>query len=259
MYGALRSEGPVHGFWLTTVEARVVELAGSLRPDFVCIDTQHGVSSSKLSIDTFSLLAVQDVPGLVRVARNDPMEIGEALDHGAAGVIVPMVDSVEEAEEAVSAIRYTPEGVRSIGMRTIRVDPLSEDYRPICAVQIETRGGVDNAAEIAMVDGVDWLYIGPADLGLAYGGVPAPDVTKVFDGSHPLADELGGAFEAVVKAAKSHGKLPGLHTGSGEATLVAEDHGFLVSAVATDVVEMGHGLADQLKIARDLGPEPSPL
>lgn len=250
MRNSLRGPGPVHGFWSTTAHPAVIDAASSLAPDFVCIDAQHGTDLSRLSTDTFTTMAYYNVPGLVRVARNESADIGQALDLGAAGVMAPMINTAEEAERAVSAFRYASNGTRSYGMQTIRVDPLAEDYRPICAVQIETAASVDNIDEIASVDGVDWLYIGPADLGLALGGVPAPDVMSVFDGSHPLAAQLLTAFGAVVDAATSHGKLAGLHTSSGRATRTAEEHGFRVASVATDLVEMKIGMADQLRTAR---------
>jgi 4-hydroxy-2-oxoheptanedioate aldolase len=198
-------------------------------------------------------MAHYDVPGVVRVAKNEPADIGRALDLGAAGVMVPMINTAQEAKEAVAACRYAPRGTRSFGMQTVRVKPLSSEYKPICAVQIETAEAITNIAEIAAIDGVDWLYIGPADLALSMGGTPASDLTSIFNGSHPLATELLTAFEAVVDAAKSHEILAGLHTNSGQATRTAEELGFKVASVATDLVEMRNGMSQQLRVARDNG------
>ena len=250
MTDSLRGDGLFHGLWLTTVDPAVVEVAGVTRPDFVCFDAQHGVALGRLTTMTFTALSAFDVPALVRVARNHRADIGRSLDLGAAGVMVPMVETAEDARRAADACRYGPNGSRSYGMQTSRIDPLAEDYRPICAVQIETTTAIDNIDEIAAVDGVDWLYIGPADLGLSVGGVPASDVKSVFDGSHPLADEVSAAWDKVVAAAKAHGVLAGLHTSSGEATRIAASRGFQVASVATDMAEMKSGMARQLKTAR---------
>ena len=212
---------------------------------------QHGTDLSRLTTSTFTAIAHYGVPGLVRVAQNDPVDIGGALDLGAAGVMVPMVDTAEDAAAAVAACRYAPVGNRSYGMQTSRIDPLAEDYRPICAIQVETAAARENIDLIAAVEGVDWLYIGPADFGLAIGGVPAPDVTTVFEGSHLLATKLAAGFGAVVDAATAHDKLAGLHTSSGKATVIAEEHGFRVSCVAADLGTMRAGMADQLNLVRN--------
>jgi 4-hydroxy-2-oxoheptanedioate aldolase len=254
---SLRRDSPIHGFWLTNAHPTIVEVTSELKPDFVCLDAQHGTHLSQLTSQAFTTMAQYEVPGLVRVARNDPSDIGRALDLGAAGVMVPMIETADEAGEAVAAFNYGPEGTRSYGMQTSRVDPMSPDYAPICAVQVETAAAVSNIEGIAAVEGVDWLYVGPADLGLGLGGVPAPDVNSVFEREHPLADELLAAFSAVVGAASNYGKLAGLHCGSGEATLLAEEFGFTVASVAGDLGEIRAGLDRQLSVARSSGGQDS--
>lgn len=246
----LRRPGPIHGFWCATSDPAVIEHAARLSPDFLCLDAQHGIDVSQMTTHMFSTMELYDVPGMVRVAQNSPTDIGRALDLGAAGVMVPMVDTANDAERAVAACRYAPSGNRSFGIRTPRLSAVDPEYRPVCAIQIETARGVANAEAIAAVDGVEWLYIGPADLGLSVGGVPAPDVVSVFDGSHPISDEMRSAFDAVVSGALAHDKLAGLHTSSGLATRIAEQHGFQVSCVSTDLAEMKSGMAEQLATAR---------
>ena len=253
MNDSLRGPGPIHGFWSTTTHEAVIDAACSLSPDFLCVDGQHGTPLGRMTTDTFTTMSYYGVPGLVRVAQNDPVDIGHALDLGAGGVMAPMIDNAQDALRAVAACRYPPDGNRSYGMQTARIDSLADEYQPICAVQIETAAGLDSVREIAAVEGVDWLYIGPADLGLAIGGIPAADILGVFDGSHPLAQELSDAFASVVEAAAAHGKLAGLHCGSGLAARTAEEHGFRVASVATDLAEMRSGMADQLRIARATG------
>ena len=151
MRDSLRGPGPVHGFWSTTAHPAVIDVACSLGPDFVCIDAQHGTDLSTLTTDTFTTMTHYDVPGLVRVAKNESADIGRALDLGATGIMVPMIDTADEAQKAVAACRYAPGGTRSFGIQTARVDLFAKEYKPICAVQIETVAAVDNIGEIAAV------------------------------------------------------------------------------------------------------------
>jgi 4-hydroxy-2-oxoheptanedioate aldolase len=241
---------PTLGLWSLTADPRILETAASAGPDFIAIDTQHGVHVAALGVDVFSVLAAQDVPAIVRVESHQPAVIGRALDLGASGIMAPQVDDADQARAVVAATRYAPQGRRSFGMQTSLIDPLADDYRPLVAVQIETATSVDNVEEIAAVEGVDWLYIGPADLGLSVGGVPGSDVISIFEGRHPLADEMRRAFGKVTEAAARHGKRAGLHCGSGAAARMLLDFGFTVSAVATDLSVTGHGLAEHLQVAR---------
>ncbi len=246
----LRQHHPIHGFWSATGHPAIVEAASSLQPDFLFLDAQHGTHLGQLTTQTFTTMAYYDVPGLVRVARNDPSDIGRALDLGAVGVMVPMIETVEDARRAAAAFKYGQGGARSFGIQTPRVDPLSVDYQPICSIQIETLAAIENIDEIAAIEGVDWLYIGPADLGLGIGGIPASDLISVFDGSHPISGQIMEAFQAVVGAAHEHGKLAGLHCASAAATLLAQEHGFTVSSVAADIPELTAGMSRQLEAAR---------
>lgn len=246
MFESLRRPGQIRGLWCVTGHPLVLESAAALGPDFICIDAQHGTNLSDLSVNTFTALAHYDVPGLARVPRNDPVDIGAVLDLGASGVMVPMIDDADEAEAAVAATLLAPVGTRSFGMKTPRLDVLADDYRPVCAVQIETTSAIENVDAIAAVTGLDWLYIGPADLGLSLTGGVAADVLSVFDGSHPDADRVLAAWRAVTEAAARHEKRAGLHCDSGAAARLALDNGFTVASVATDVIEMRRGMARQL-------------
>ncbi len=245
----LRSQHIIHGFWSVTGDQFVVDSAASARPDFIVVDTQHGIDLGRLDTSLFTVMANYGVPGLVRVESIDPGRIGRALDLGAAGIVVPLVESVEDAKRAVHATRHAPRGGRSYGMQTRRVGPFDED--PYVVIQVETAAAAENIDAIAAVDGVDALYIGPADLGLGLGGEPAPDVEEVFDGTHPNASALTDAFEAVVAAADSAGIVPGLHTASGERSARAVEEGFRMTSVAVDLGLIGAGLRMQLEAARD--------
>lgn len=248
---SLREQEQSYGFWCSTGNHDVIDAAASAGPNFICIDTQHGVDIGQLDSSVFTVMAHYGVAGLVRVQSIDRGQIGRALDLGAAGIIVPLVDSGDDAAEAVHATRHAPKGGRSYGMQTNRVGPFDET--PYVMIQVETAGAVANIDAIAAVDGVDGLYIGPADLGLDLVGTPAPDVNEVFDGTHPHAGPLGEAFQAVVAAATTNGITPGLHCGNGPAAVRARAEGFTFAAVGADLGFIRSGLGEQLRLARTNG------
>ena len=246
---ALRNLDTAYGFWSTTGHTAVIDTAAATGPDFICVDTQHGVSLTSLEASLFTTMAHYEVTSLVRVDSINPASIGRALDLGADGVVVPMVTSAEDAARAVSACRLSPGGSRSYGVQSRRIPPVA-DSPPVCWIQIETRNAMEKLSRIAAVEGVDGLYIGPADLGLALVGVPAANVESVFDGSHSHASEMSAAFKAISEACQDAGIQAGLHCGSGQAASIAAQHGFNVAAVAADLGLIGTGLADQLSAAR---------
>jgi 4-hydroxy-2-oxoheptanedioate aldolase len=245
---SLRSKPLIHGFWCTTGDESVIDTAAAAGPDFMCLDTQHGVDLGRLGSSSFTVMASYGVPGLVRVESIDLGRIGRALDLGAVGIIVPLVETAEDAEKAVHATRHAPTGGRSFGMQTSRIGPFEE--RPYVVIQVETAAAVDNIESIAAVPGVDALYIGPADLGLAMGGVPAPDTDEVLEGAHENAASLGSAFRSVIDAAERHGVSPGLHCGSGDSAARAVAAGFTMTSVTSDLGLIGSGLGEQLRRAR---------
>ncbi|MDX1747743.1 MAG: aldolase/citrate lyase family protein, partial [Halobacteriales archaeon] len=179
----LRQSDHLYGFWSVTAHPAILDTAAAVGPDFVCIDTQHGIPLGSLDASVFTVLAHYGVPSLVRVEMNDEAHIGRALDLGADGVIIPMVASAEHAKRAVAACRYAPDGTRSFGVQARRLSPF--DSAPVCWIQVETADAMGQLEEIASTDGVDGLYVGPADLGLALVGEPAGDVESVFDGTNP--------------------------------------------------------------------------
>jgi 4-hydroxy-2-oxoheptanedioate aldolase len=245
----LRGKQVIHGFWSVTGDQAVIDSAASAHPDFIVVDTQHGVDLSRVDSSLFTVMASYGVPGLVRVESIELGRIGRALDLGAAGIVVPLVESADDAVRAVHATRHAPRGGRSYGMQTRRVGPFDEP--PYVVIQVETAAAVESIDAIAAVNGVDALYIGPADLGLGLGGEPAPNVDDVFDGSHPNATALANAFRAVVDAAGANGIVPGLHTASGERSARAVDEGFRMTSVAVDLGLIGVGLREQLETARN--------
>lgn len=245
---SLRQPPVIHGLWSVTGNHSVIDTACSAGPDFIVVDTQHGVDLGQLDGSLFTVMAGYGVPGLVRVESIDLGRIGRALDLGAAGIVVPLVVSADDAVRAVHAARHAPRGGRSYGMQTRRVGPFDEE--PFVVIQVETAGAVADIAAIAGVEGVDALYIGPADLGLGLGGSPASDVDEVWDGIHEYSDLLSAAFAAVIDAADANGIVAGLHCGNGASSARAVAEGFRMTSVAVDLGLIGAGLREQLEIAR---------
>jgi 2-keto-3-deoxy-L-rhamnonate aldolase RhmA len=163
--------------WLALGSVALAEMAAKAKPDAIVLDLQHGLWE-RGSLEAALAAVPSDVPVLARVAENSVRAIGEALDAGAEGVIVPLVETAKQARRAVRAARFPPSGERSGG----GVRPLADfaAYVEGCEraiaviVMIETAQGVRNAREIAAVDGVDMVFIGTGDLALSLGTFPAP-------------------------------------------------------------------------------------
>jgi 4-hydroxy-2-oxoheptanedioate aldolase len=146
--------------------------------DWLAIDLQHGFVSFERMVACLQALTAAGAPGLVRVPANSAGDIGRALDWGAEGVIVPMVNTRAEAEAAVRAMRYPPAGARSWG--AVRSNAIAPNYTPslgnqavICVLMLETREAISNSTEIASVEGVDALLVGPSDLAVSIGIDPS--------------------------------------------------------------------------------------
>lgn len=189
-------EPMLHGVFLGIASPMVVEIACAAGPDFVCIDCEHGVIGPE-TLENM-LRAASSVPALVRVPGAEGPWIGQALDMGAAGVLVPRVSSVADARIAVAAARFPPEGVRGLGPgraagygRTIADHLVEARSETLVALQIETVGALDDLAAILAVPGVDLAFVGPADLGLGLKAAGRPE---------PLADAIDRIFDACTSA-----------------------------------------------------------
>ncbi|WP_033319812.1 HpcH/HpaI aldolase family protein [Streptomyces yerevanensis] len=233
---AIRARDPLVGYWSVLDSPVSTERIARLGYDYVALDAQHGlidyagVLASLTAIDTKGSTAV----GLVRVEANDPMPIGKALDAGAAGVIVPLIDTPQDAAAAVAAVRYPPQGRRSYGpMRSalrIGPDPADAHEQTVVLAMIETAEGLKNVEEICATDGVDGVYIGPSDLRIALGGASSTDPT--------VADEFEAALVTVREAAAAAGIAAGIHNADGASAAKRLTEGFTYVTVASDLVHL---------------------
>jgi 2-dehydro-3-deoxyglucarate aldolase/4-hydroxy-2-oxoheptanedioate aldolase len=218
--------------WLSLGSVAVAEAVGRSRPDAIVLDLQHGLWE-RTTMEAAIGVVPSEVPVLVRVAENSPSAIGQALDAGAEGVIVPLVETGKQARKAVEASRYPPHGNRSGG----GVRPLADFItyteaaeRGIAVIpMIETARGLDNADRIARTEGVDMVFIGTGDLALSLGTFPNPD------------PRFESACEAIRLACRRAWTPCGIFTGSLEAAVERRSQGYRMVVTANDIDVMARG------------------
>jgi len=222
------------GGWLSIPSPFSAELMGRSGFDWVCIDTQHGVIGYDQMMPMLEALSITATPAFVRVPWNQPDHIMKSLDAGAQGVIVPMVNSEDDARAAVAAAKYPPMGMRSWGPIRAALDvpdysPETANRRTIVAVMIETPGGVENLDAILAVPGVDAVYVGPSDLALGHGMTPTLNAT---DPEHVRL------IETIVDRCRQHGIVAGIHCDSVETVHRWHARGYGMFTVGSDAALM---------------------
>lgn len=239
------------GGWCVIPSPFSAELMGRAGYDWVCIDMQHGLVGYDALVPMLQALQGTGTPSLVRVPWNSPDHIMKALDAGAQGVVVPMVNSVADARAAVGACRYPPDGYRSWG--PIRASFANSSFNPawanrdvVCVVMIETAAAVANAGEILSVPGIDAVYVGPNDLAVTHGMTPDARVT---DARH---EEL---VLGIKRACDQAGVVAGIHCSGWDTAARWREHGFRMLNIDSDAVFLGAGAREVL---RRLGEKPEP-
>lgn len=237
-----RAAEPTFGAWCTIPSPWTAELAARSGHDWVTIDTQHGLIGYDAMLPMLQAIGATGVTSLVRVWWNDPGAIMKALDAGAGGVIVPMVNSVDEARAAVGACRYPPDGYRSMG--PIRARAISSEWRlPLCIVMIETVEAVSRAGEILAVPGIDAVFIGPNDLAVSAG------LDSGYEGRHPEHRKL---ILSVLDAAQARGVTAGIMCGTPAVAQQWCEAGFRMLALQSDSQLLTGATAQIVNEAREL-------
>ena len=196
---ALRSGQPQIGIWSSLPDPNVAELLAGCGYDWMMFDTEHSTAGPNEVIGLLRTVAPYPVSPVVRPGWNNPVEIKKLLDAGAQTLLIPYVQSAEEARSAVAAVTYPPKGVRGVSgiTRATRYGTVANyatrANEEICLlVQVETREALSQLKEIAQVPGVDAVFFGPADLAASFGypGQPShPEVKKaILDGIGLLRD-----------------------------------------------------------------------
>ena len=190
------SSGVSIGTWLQIGSSQTAEIMGQVGLDWVILDTQHGGMSESDLLPILQALSSTGTPALVRINWLDPALIMRAGDLGADGVVIPMVNTPEDAELVVRSIRYPPRGMRSFGpLRTYFIG--GEAKQALCLCMIETVEALANVEKIAAVPGLDGLLVGPADLALSMG----------LDFTGPMSAQVLDAIERVAAVCQQHGLL----------------------------------------------------
>ena len=211
------------GLWLTFLSPFGLELAGGCGAEWIGIDIQHG----DLDIaDVAPLARVSPVPVLVRLASHDEAQLGRVLDAGVDGVIVPAVESADQARQLVQAAYFPPRGRRSKGLA--RVSLLGRRDQPLLLPMVETRAGLDHLDDILGIDGVDGIFIGPYDLSLSLGQKSALD------------DSVVSAITSVIDRTRERGRITGIFTGNRQLTAAIPAVDLL--GVDTDAAALRAGL-----------------
>lgn len=205
----IRPGRPRFGMWLASGSAYVAEICAGSGIDWVLLDQEHAPNDVLSTLAQLQVLAgYPDVDVLVRPPSADPVTIKRLLDIGAQNIIVPMIDDPVAAAAVVAATRYPPAGIRGVGSALARAsrwnrisDYLSTaDASVSLTVQVETVAGMEQLSDIADVDGVDAVFIGPADLAASMGRLGQPE--------HPeVVDAIEGALATIV----GHGKAAGVN------------------------------------------------
>lgn len=238
----IREGTPSVGTWLATGSPLAAEMLAHQGFDWLNVDMEHNAIDISQTQAIFQAIATTDCIPFARVPWNDPQIIKRVLDIGAYGVVIPTIQSEAEAEAAVGACRYPPDGYR--GMGTIRgrlyggADYAERANDEICVVlMLETWKAVEDADAILSVPGIDAVFIGPNDLAASMG------LPLGLDNAHP--DHVA-AVSAIREACERHGVPPGIHCASPEAVNARMAEGFKWIALSSDAGLMSGAAAEQI-------------
>ncbi|OAJ62524.1 2,4-dihydroxyhept-2-ene-1,7-dioic acid aldolase [Paraburkholderia ginsengiterrae] len=236
------SEGkPQFGLWAALADAYVTELLATAGFDWLLIDNEHAPNDVRSTLAQLQAVAAYATHPVVRPVRSDSALIKQFLDIGAQTLLLPMIDTAQQAADAVAATRYPPQGIRGVGSALARAsrwnripDYLTTAADELCVlVQVETVQGMENLPAIAAVDGVDGVFFGPADLSASMGLLGKPGDARV-------REAIRGGIQTVRHAGKAAGVL------APDPAIAADylDAGATFVAVGTDTSLLSRAAAD---------------
>lgn len=237
---------PAVSAWLSVGNSYMAEIAGYSGADCVTVDLQHGMTDTQSMIGMLQAISATPATPIVRVPSREAALVMKCLDAGAYGVICPMVNSAKEAAQFVAATRYPPLGNRSYGpargLLYGGADYLAQaDQAIVRLAMIETVGGVTSIEDISAVDGLDGVFIGPNDLGLALGKGAAAD---------PVDGDVCRAIERCLKGARRVEKHAGIFCPSGAVAARRIQEGFDFVVVSSDANLLKEAMASEVADAR---------
>jgi 4-hydroxy-2-oxoheptanedioate aldolase len=247
----LRQGATVHGCWLNLGSPVTAEMVGMAGFDWVLIDLEHGSGTEREALQQLQALEHTAAVPIVRVESAQPARTQRLLDMGAMGIMCPRIRNTAEAKAFLSGLHYPPHGSRGVAkmVRATGFGKNFDDYyrdakeKILGIVQIETLEVLQHLDEIAALDGIDVLFIGPADLTMELG------IFGQFD--HPLFKD---ALQATVQAAEKAGKAAGILFFNPDDYTRYHDMGIRMIACGADATFVADGarnLANKLNIARD--------
>ena len=228
------------GLWVSLASPYSTELVAGSGFDWLLLDGEHSPNDPPLMLPQLQAAAPYPVSCIVRPAWNDKVLIKRYLDIGVQTVLVPYVETADEAEAAVAAVRHPPRGVRGVAGVTrasrfgrIADYPKRADAEMCVLVQVESRVGLDNVEAIAKVDGIDGVFIGPADLAAGLG--------HLGDQQHA---HVQSAIEDAIKRIRGHGKPAGILATDDASTRRYIEWGTTFTAVGLDAMILARETAN---------------
>lgn len=222
---------PLLGTFLNMGSPVAAELYGDAGLDFAIVDMEHGATTEASLMPMLHALGGSACAPVVRVEEGTRLRVGRALDFGARALMVPRVDTLEHAREIVRFVRYPPTGTRGIALptrfarygRLTHADVATAHEDVTLMIQVESRSALDAVDDVAALDGVDVLFVGPTDLSHAL-GVPGAIGSP----------EYRAAVERVGRACAEHGKAAGVLLWSWDDLALYRDAGYTVLTVGSD-------------------------
>lgn len=236
------------GSWITLAHPAIAEIMAKAGFDWLVVDLEHSVITIREAEELIRVIELSGVTPLVRLSANDPVQIKRVMDAGAYGIIVPMVNSGKDAEQAVTAVKYPPLGDRGVGLaRAQGYGVRFQEYKAwleresIVIVQVEHIKAVENLDDILKVEGVDGFIVGPYDLSGSL-GVPG-------EFEHPAMVE---ALQAIRRAASGWKAVAGYHVVQPKPDLVIQkiQEGYRFVAYSLDILFLGEMSRGGLKAIR---------
>ena len=225
---------PTFGTWLSLGDLYATRVLARVGYDWLTLDMEHSAVDWSRATTLFAAIADAGCVPLVRVPEGNHFYIKRALDAGAWGIVVPMVDTVEQARTAIAAAKYPPEGNRSVGggMHFMNFGATAGDYYAganeeiLVVLQTESPLGVQNAKEIYSLPGCDAIFVGPNDLRFQM---------RSADGRFPSAEEHEAMVQKVIEIGKQTGTPTGIHAMDVSSALMRAEQGMQFIAVASDL------------------------
>ena len=242
----LKQGRPSVGTWLSLGSITAARYMARTGLEWLTVDIEHSLVGIETAVHMFASIADAGCTALARVPSNRHDHIKRVLDNGAHGIVVPMVNSREEALAAVSAVKYPPVGTRSVGggVHALNFQATATEYYAkandeiLIVLQCEHIDAVKNADSIFSVPGIDAIFVGPNDLAASM---------RSPQGNPPSAQATADAMKEILAACKRNKVAPGVHCFSGEEVVQKIEEGWQFLAINSELKMMVDGAASILK------------